>query len=754
MPQQVISPNLKGIRAIVTTKWTNKGYRPLTVSSIEGYYVDTALDNDADTWQVEIGDPDGVLMPMIQRDNEVRVQLFGFRPTGASFIVTGVADNLAYSEDGSWTVTGRDLSSLAVDSTVPPQFFKHVRAHAIVQRQAAALGFKKHNLAHAKQVKKKQYSDGSESYWDFWYRLYRKEKMWIWTEPDGRLIAGELNYANKPSYFFGSPARSDAASTKKLYLPIEHAEWAKSTQARLTDVWVYGHRGDNGFLVKEHDPTTKGWIKRTRKIMLDQDAHTPKSASRLGWEEIFEGKVGENELKLTIADPGFEIHQNRTAVVRIPDKGYTNTMFVVGVRQQAGPEGLVVEVRLREKNYAISRRVPKDPRLDTNAPGPKTTLESLLNGAWPSEWSNYFIKAAQNFSGPWNFDLFLATIIAMADKETGGSFINERENGGPGGDHQAWYPWSGTTDPRNDRPQRPPGERDVHGRTHEEWQALFANEPGLFVNRQFGVGPMQLTSQGLKEAADDRLKGNFHNQWLGGRWHPEHNIWVGASYLRSCLKTVVGDSGRDIDMWQGVAAYNAGPGNVSAGAKYAQSVKSKVYDDPGYLQVVQQARDQAKQDRSQPHDPPGRTDTGSFSALVSDTLKYVGPDQGIDFTGAGNVYALGNGVVTRSDARGSGWPGQGALLVYRLDVGVPRGLGIDGRFIYHAEDLVPLVKIGDRIQKGQKIARATGSFLAPGIEIGWARNDRGSAYGTIHDGKQGGPDPIYGKNFRDFVESQ
>lgn len=602
---QLSDQALKNIRAIVTTKWTNKGYRPITVRSIEGYYVDTALDNDADTWQVEIGDPDGDLMQMIQRDNEVRLQLFGFRPTGASFIVTGVADDLTYSEEGTWTITGRDLSSLAVDSTVPPQFYKHVRAHAIVKRQAAALGFKRHNLAFAKQVKKTQYVDGSESYWEFWYRLYRKEQKWIWTEPDGTLVANSLRYTGNPSYYFGTPKRNDPANLKKLYLPIEHAEWTKSMQSRISDVWVFGHRGDNGFLTKAHDPTTKGWIKRPRKIMLDQDAHTPKSAQRLAWEEIFEGKVGENELKLTIVDPGFEIHQNRLAVVRIPEKGYANTMYVVGVRQQGGPDGLVVEVRLRERNYAISRRVPQDPKLDTQQPTAKTatSLGAYLSGTWPSEWSNYFIAAANRFHGPWNFDLFLATLIAIADQETGGKFNNVRRNGGPGGSQIDWYPWRGVVSDQNSSPQRPPGEHDAQGKTLEEWHTVFANEKGAYVSENYAVGPMQLLSIGYKHFADDLLRANYHDQWWGGRWHPQHNIMAGGFVLRDKLKLAVSDSGRDIDMWAGVADYGEG-------ASYAQSVKSKVYGQ--YLTQVQDAHKQAqdaaaaaRDDQTDPVDPTG-----------------------------------------------------------------------------------------------------------------------------------------------------
>lgn len=750
------NPTVKNIRAIITTLWTPKGYRPITVESVQGFYADTALDNDADGWQLEIGDPDGDLMPMLQRDNEVRVQIFGFRPKRAEYIVSGIADNIGFDEDGTWTITGRDLSSLAVDSTVPPRYYKHVRADRLVGSQATELGFNRQSLRHIGFVKKTQYPDGSESYWQFWYRLYRKEKMWLWTDPDGTLVSGFLNYGLTPTYHFGIPPKSASSRIRSEYLPIEHAEWSKNTQARLGSVWVYGHRGDNGFRTIAVDPAISDWKKRPRKIMLDQDARTKTSAKKMAFEELFEGKVGENELKITIADPGFEIRQNRVANVRIPSKGYENTMFVVGTRQQAVEDGIVVEVRLRELHYAITRRVPVDPKIQTNAPTKKgaTTLSGLLSGSWPGEWTNYFVNAANKWHGPWNFNLFLATLLGMCQKET--NFQNERELGGPGGDGVIWYPWQGSVDDKNYSPNRPAGSRDQHGRSLQEWQQVFANEPGSYVSRKFGVGPMQLTDTGLKHDADDLMKVGYHDQYNGGRWHPEFNIMRAAQYLRECLQAVVSDSGRDIDMWQGVAAYNAGANNVSAGAGYAQKVKSYVYTTPGYLGIVKNARDQVKTAGagSEPPAPIDRADKGTYRALVSDSLNFAGPDQGIDFTGEGNIYALGDGVVTRSEARGTGWPGQGAMVVYKLDLGVPRGLGIDGRFIYHAEDLNPLVKIGDRIQRGSRIARATGSGLAPGIEIGWAKNERGSAYGTIHDGKPGGPSPVYGQNFEDFVKSQ
>jgi prophage tail gpP-like protein/cell wall-associated NlpC family hydrolase len=594
------NPSVTNVRALVTTKWGKNGYRPIVVRDIETYYVDTALDNDADAWQIEIGDPQGQYMDVLDRDNEVRVQLFGYSARSAGYIMTGIADTIEFSEEGTLALTGRDLSAIATDTILPPTQMRHVRAHAIVKKQATQLGFKNTSLAYANQSFKTQYTDGSESYWEFWYRLYRKEKKWIWTEPDGKLIASALNYDAKPSYYFGVPSRKEPAKIRVQFLPVEHIGITKNTTKRLGRVWVYGHHGDNGIVAMVEDKHTAQWVKRPLKIMLDTDARTQKSATKMANEEIFEGKVGELEIRLTVVDPGYEIHQNRVAFVRVPEIGYENEMFVVGVRRSGGKDGVVLEVRLREKQYAISRRTPTDPKIaQTPTQSIADSVGNTLGGVLTHhpEWGPYFVAAAQKYHGPWDYTLFLATLIAICDQETG--FQNERRNGGPGGSGVEWYPWKQATS-RGGTEHAAPLSVDGQGRSLEEWRTLFANVKGQYVTEDYAVGPMQLLSSGYKEFADNLLKAGFHDQWNGGRWVPEYNIMGGGYALRDKLKAI-GDSGRTIDMWVGV-------GNYGEGAAYAQSVKSKVYDSPtNYLSQVQDAlqaaRDAAKAARDGQTDP-------------------------------------------------------------------------------------------------------------------------------------------------------
>lgn len=81
-------------------------------------------------------------------------------------------------------------------------------------------------------------------------------------------------------------------------------------------------------------------------------------------------------------------------------------------------------------------------------------------------------------------------------------------------------------------------------------------------------------------------------------------------------------------------------------------------------------------------------------------------DQGVDYGGSGPLYALGNGTITNT--HNSGWPG-GTFLTIHLD---------SGQYVYYAEDVQPLVSVGQKVSAGQHIANATGG--PSGIEIGWA----------------------------------
>jgi LysM repeat protein len=123
-------------------------------------------------------------------------------------------------------------------------------------------------------------------------------------------------------------------------------------------------------------------------------------------------------------------------------------------------------------------------------------------------------------------------------------------------------------------------------------------------------------------------------------------------------------------------------------------------------------------------------------------------DMGVDYGGAGPVYALGNGKIT--SVYNSGWPG-GGFIGLQLSDG-------SGRYVYYAEDISPAVQAGQTVTAGQLIGHATGG----GIEVGWAAppgtgQTMAAASGQDKAGlAQGDPGyypTAYGVNFSNLIRS-
>jgi NlpC/P60 family len=578
----IVDAALKNVRAVVTTRWSNTRYTPRIVRAIEGYYVDTAIDQDADSWNLDFGDVDQDMMRLFNRDSEIRVQLFGVGSGEGQkgYMMTGIADDVATDEGGVIHMTGRDMSSLATDSTCPPQHFRRMRAVSLIQKQATELGMPgPFNLTSKGSVRKILRTDGSETFWEFWYRLARNEKMWLWAGPQGGLTMAPLNYGAPISYTFGQP---DNPRGKGTFIPVETIEVRKNSASRIYRVEAYGHFGIRTFKIVEEDPSIRDWMRKPLRILYDANVTTKKGATKVAQEEIFEQKVGAVELTLTTGDPGYFIKTNTIAAVDLPTIGIVGTFYVVGVRRNAGQDGFVQEIRLREKNYAISRRVPEEPRPgDSTSPG-GPTIGKLPNQLATADirWAECFINASNKWRGPWNFSLYTAVLLGICHIETG--FRNIRSNytiqgsSGQGEKGVEWYPWHATWDEAN----RTSPAVDKEGRTLHEWKIDFANEQGEWADGDHAVGPMQLLTQSFKDKADAIFgrKGQFD----GGRWDPCTNIMVGAEVLRGKLKDSVGDTGRDADIWEGVWRYN-GERN------YAQLVKKAVEVTPGYLAIVKDA---------------------------------------------------------------------------------------------------------------------------------------------------------------------
>jgi murein DD-endopeptidase MepM/ murein hydrolase activator NlpD len=85
-------------------------------------------------------------------------------------------------------------------------------------------------------------------------------------------------------------------------------------------------------------------------------------------------------------------------------------------------------------------------------------------------------------------------------------------------------------------------------------------------------------------------------------------------------------------------------------------------------------------------------------------------DQGVDYSGYGPIYAIGDGVVLSTV--NSGWPG-GTFITYRLSDGPASGL-----VVYAGEDIDPMVTVGQTVSADTVLGTM---YEGPdGIETGWA----------------------------------
>jgi hypothetical protein len=571
------------IHAVVTTRWESGSYQPFTIDSVESYTLETNLDEDSDPFGIVIGDRFGEFAEMLQRDNEIRIQVFGIGE-GINYLMTGIVDSAVYSDQGVFVLNGRDLSSIATDTIAEPITYRHVRASDVIEKRARALKCAPRIQLTPTNVLGKVTTDGSETEWEFWYRYIRRAGQWLWYEPDGTLKSGKLNYEADPTYYLGEPPKGDSSTQ---WIPVETGEFHSSKQGRVGKVILYYHNAKRILPITLEDPTTSAWLRRPTKLFEQKDIHRPKTGTAFLNEEIYETKVGAQEIKLVVPDPGILVRQNSMARLNVPDLQLGGDWFIVGSRIIADEGGFTQEIRLREKGFAISRRVPSDPP-QSQEPGQKTTeaLAGQLQIPHP-EWAQFFINAAREFHGGFEFEWFLAVLLAICDQETG--FFNERAfTGGwndafisaPGVTHIEWFDW----------------DESVAGPQHgvknlAEWRLSFANQPGPYVDFNFAVGPMQLYDISLKEEADKF--GNAQapvSELMGNRWSPEANIWIAAKSLHERAVASHTDGPENEKIFTAIASY----GGSTA---YANSVMARAKST--WYPMVQAAFEAAQSEENQ-----------------------------------------------------------------------------------------------------------------------------------------------------------
>jgi hypothetical protein len=546
-------------------------------------------------------------------------------------------------------INGRDFTSVAVDSTHPPQRFKGVRPEVLVRNEALALG-----IGHSLKLTKVKFppfqsfvTDGSESYWQFWYRLYRKRHMWMWAEPDGTIVASPLNYNQQPSYYFGDHAGLSKKFDKINFIPVETMEWRANKQQRIAVVYVVGARGDKvGFTQKAIDPTMKGWIKRPISIVTSTSAHGPGDARAEAWEEIFESKVGATEITITVANPETVIRQDRTCFLNIAKANVRGEFYVVGTKMVGSvSSGFFQQVRLREKNYAITRRIPSDPQLN-NGPGDKSmfgttgnpgnpagsiavgisqTIESVSGNA--KNWGSYFVESADKNRGPWPFSLFLGVLLAIAHHET--RFRNVRYGGSAGPE----YPGTTSGVVPNQVSENAAWNKFVSRYANDPKYGRVAPPSGF---NQWAVGPMQLYDAYYKEYAD-KISGTGINELTGGRWIPRYNIIAGGFAVRSKLHGIEpaldpGNASQAYSLiWQGITGY--------AGSQQLMYEIKKIYDDSFDDTVVTAVQNASSQNKDK---GPIEIPQGNAAELVRQMIS----NQNIHYRSQVNVDDVKNGTVS------------------------------------------------------------------------------------------------------------
>ena len=124
-------------------------------------------------------------------------------------------------------------------------------------------------------------------------------------------------------------------------------------------------------------------------------------------------------------------------------------------------------------------------------------------------------------------------------------------------------------------------------------------------------------------------------------------------------------------------------------------------------------------------------------------------DMGVDFGGSGQVYALGDAVITNATGTSGGWPG-GGWITYKLTDGPDAGLTV-----YLAEDVSPVVQVGQHVSSATVIANMFAG--RDGIETGWAQQSGLSAESQLAEaGSVGGNGPFptrIGLSFEELLQS-
>ena len=479
----------------------------LRVPRIESFQTEQSIDNDVDSFSIDVGDVRGQLLGMLDRDTEVRVNLYCDDSTGVvKQTFAGLVDVETFVSEKTHTIQGSDIpSGILIGTDAQPGYWRHKNPRDLIISRCKALGLTNIQVAPMKQIGR-LWSDASEKEWAFQYRVARMGGCFMWSTDTGRLIIDKLNYsATSYSYSFGHPPSNEPSAN---WIAVQDVSLVSNKQQRIERVVVYGEDKKKKGVVPSALATNPSgasidrWLRKPNAISTLSTARTQKDLHDEANLQVFESIVGAQEYTLTVGSDTF-IQQNQMARVNLPEYGLVGNYYVVGVnRTLSANGGLTQQIRLREKGYALDTRVPTAPKLATQpnlASGlaSASIAEALTEQGGGIRWSAYFVRATREFLTPkgWDFSSALGVLLSICSVESG--FKNERE----GGNGTEWFPMP--TSIPNVPPVRDPFAGDPFNglpastlpQAQQEWRKLFANSKGNPYNtysREAGVGPMQL----------------------------------------------------------------------------------------------------------------------------------------------------------------------------------------------------------------------------------------------------------------------
>lgn len=568
-------------KAIISVSTGRSGVRQIPVQRVSSYMTQQSLDNDADSFSIDLGDATNELALCLDRDNEVRVQLYLDNERGSLVpIFKGIVDSAECGTDFLLSMEGRDEpSALAVDTDALFGHWKKQAPHKFIAGRAAKIGVTNVRIAKMSTIGSIR-TDGSEKEWGLWYRLARAKGMYMWSDEVGKLIVDKLGFSLEPTYRFGDAPKGLGLGYWQAVVDFSQGS---NKQGRIQKVLVYGEDAKKGraIVAQSIDPSIASWKRKPLSILTDTAAKNQNDLKKTADDEVFESIVGTQEIELTIHDSGLVIEQNKMAVVNLPKYGIDmEPWFVVGVQRRGGLEGMTQVVRLRERGFAISKRVPKAPVLknakDSAADKPTGSIAAALAQSGV-KWADSFVRATMEFGDPagWDSAVFLGTLLSICQVES--SFHNIRGIESGAINRVEWMPYDRWVNS---------GERLKSDKTSSElfheYQRTFANErrnplSPRHPNSNTAVGPMQLVSDSYVIWADEfgwngaKKTGEYD----GGRWNPDSNIRAAARALVQKLNaSPPANPNEPNTIWLGVERYY-GSGNPTDDQAYAASVRKQ-----------------------------------------------------------------------------------------------------------------------------------------------------------------------------------